>query len=138
MTHGRVSMLAVVGFLVAEAFHPLFGGQIIGPAIYHLTEVRKVLPTFFEILAIAIGFAETNRALNGWVSPNDTIYKGERDSCWRLFSCAPMTCPRLLWQRTGLQSDSCGTIAACCRSGQDRMCFVMSTTRGTLASTLSA
>merc|ERR1719486_421400 len=33
VTHGRVSMLAFVGFLVAESFHPLFGGVIGGPAI---------------------------------------------------------------------------------------------------------
>ena len=36
VTHGRVAMTAVIGFLVAESFHPLFGGNIGGPAIYHL------------------------------------------------------------------------------------------------------
>merc|ERR1711908_33840 len=48
VTHGRVAMTAVLGFLVAESFHPLFGGNIGGPAIFHLTEVRKVAPLFFE------------------------------------------------------------------------------------------
>merc|ERR1719421_2387550 len=70
VTHGRVAMLAVVGFLVAESFHPLFGGEIIGPAIDHLTEVRKIQPEFFELLAVAIGIVETSRAQNGWVPPN--------------------------------------------------------------------
>merc|ERR1719487_3176286 len=40
VTHGRVSMLAVLGFLTAESFHPLFGGDIDGPAIRHLDQVR--------------------------------------------------------------------------------------------------
>merc|ERR1719408_922302 len=34
VTHGRVAMTAVLGFLVAESFHPLFGGNIGGPAIF--------------------------------------------------------------------------------------------------------
>jgi hypothetical protein len=86
VTHGRVAMLAVVGFLVAESFHPLFGGEIIGPAIYHLTEVRKIQPEFFELLAVTIGVLETSRAQNGWVPPdqvegkqflNDDYYPGD-------------------------------------------------------------
>merc|ERR1719253_2393353 len=51
VTHGRVAMLSVIGFLVAESFHPLFGGEIVGPAIDHLTEVRLIQPEFFELLA---------------------------------------------------------------------------------------
>ena len=35
VTHGRVSMLAAVGWLVAEEFHPFFGGEIGGPAFRH-------------------------------------------------------------------------------------------------------
>merc|ERR1719163_1772501 len=72
VTHGRVAMLSVIGFLVAESFHPLFGGEIIGPAI--------------ELLAVAIGIVETSRAQNGWVPPaqvqgkqflNDDYYPGD-------------------------------------------------------------
>jgi len=86
VTHGRVAMLSVIGFLVAESFHPLFGGEIIGPAIDHLTEVRKIQPEFFELLAVAIGIVETSRAQNGWVPPslvqgkqflNDDYYPGD-------------------------------------------------------------
>ncbi|KAL3793217.1 hypothetical protein HJC23_000759 [Cyclotella cryptica] len=71
VTHGRVAMLAVVGFLVTEQpleFHPLFniGSKDIGPAIRHLDEVRAVAPVFFEILAVAIGASELRRALIGW------------------------------------------------------------------------
>lgn len=74
VTHGRVAMLAVVGFLVTEApfeFHPLFetGSKDIGPAIRHLDEVRAAAPAFFEFLALVIGAAELKRALTGWEAP---------------------------------------------------------------------
>lgn len=83
VTHGRVAMLAVVGFLVAESFHPLFGGQISGPAIRHLDQVRNVAPAFFEVLALAIGVSELWRATVGWKSPTEVekYFGGElRDS----------------------------------------------------------
>ena len=67
VTHGRVSMLAVLGFLTAESFHPLFN-SIGGPAIRHLDQVREVAPSFFEFLTIVIGVAEFKRASTGWMS----------------------------------------------------------------------
>jgi hypothetical protein len=75
-THGRVAMLALVGFLVTEApikFHPFFnlGDNDIGPAIRHLDEVRAVAPSFFELLALGIGAAEVVRTLKGWEFPGD-------------------------------------------------------------------
>jgi len=74
ITHGRVSMLAVIGFLVQETgFHPLFetAGQDIGAGIRHLDVVRSASPVFFELLAVAIGSAEATRALTGWVKPGE-------------------------------------------------------------------
>ena len=47
VTHGRVAMTAVIGFLVQESgFHPLFNlaDKSIGPAILHLGEVRTQAP----------------------------------------------------------------------------------------------
>ena len=41
VTHGRVSMLAALGWLVAEEFHPFFGGEIGGPAFRHF-QVRRL------------------------------------------------------------------------------------------------
>merc|ERR1711924_108690 len=73
-THGRVAMLAVIGFLIQEAgFHPLFNQATkdIGLAIRHLDEVRAEAPFFFEFLAVLIGAAEVNRALAGWEKPGD-------------------------------------------------------------------
>lgn len=76
VTHGRVAMLAAVGIPFAERIHPLFGGDIGGPAIQHLTDVRRVAPEFFELLIITIGFAELTRALIGWNPPNE--FEGKR------------------------------------------------------------
>merc|ERR1719195_1429302 len=80
-THGRVAMLAIIGFLVTEApleFHPLFqtGEKDIGPAIRHLDEVRAVTPFFFELLALVIGAAELGRALKGWENPSEVYDTG--------------------------------------------------------------
>jgi hypothetical protein len=74
--HGRVAMLAVLGFIVTEApfkFHPLFNTATrdIGPAIRHLDEVRIVAPQFFEVLALVIGGAEFYRAVTGWDAPGN-------------------------------------------------------------------
>jgi len=74
VTHGRVAMLAFIGFLVQESgFHPLFnqGGADIGAGIRHLDKVRDASPFFFEFLILAIGSAEATRALKGWVKPGD-------------------------------------------------------------------
>jgi len=77
--HGRVAMLAAVGILVGENYHPLFGleGKEI-LAIDSLTEVRLVFPQFFEILTVAIGALELNRAIVGWKNPatdgDDKVY----------------------------------------------------------------
>jgi len=69
VTHGRVSMLAVLGYLVAENFHPFFGGQIGGPANSHLGQVRESVPFFFAFLASTILACEVDRAQFGWVEP---------------------------------------------------------------------
>jgi Chlorophyll A-B binding protein len=71
VTHGRVSMLAVVGFLVGEKVEGssfLFDASIKGPAISHLAQVPGL---FWAALAIVIGGAEQRRAEIGWVNPSD-------------------------------------------------------------------
>jgi hypothetical protein len=71
ITHGRVAMLATLGFLVGEKVEGssfLFDAQVSGPAITHLSQV----PTgFWIMLTIAIGAAEQYRATVGWVEPEN-------------------------------------------------------------------
>ena len=77
VTHGRVAMLAAVGFLVGEAVEGssfLFDASIKGPAIDHFAQVPS---PFFQSLTLCIGVAETYRALKGWKSPQDAQAKGE-------------------------------------------------------------
>merc|ERR1711937_703054 len=54
--HGRVAMLAALGFLVGENFHPLFGGNIDSPAIYAFQETP--LQTFWGAVAVALAVPE--------------------------------------------------------------------------------
>ena len=71
LAHGRVSMLAVIGFLVGEQVEGssfLFDASIKGPAITHLAQVPAL---FWAGLAIAIGGAEQRRAEIGWVNPSE-------------------------------------------------------------------
>lgn len=71
VTHGRVAMLAVIGFLVGEAVEGssfLFDAQISGPALSHFQQV----PGGWDALIITfIGAAEAQRAQKGWVDPAD-------------------------------------------------------------------
>merc|ERR1712224_1134032 len=71
VTHGRVAMLATIGFLVGEKVEGssfLFDASISGPAITHLGQVPQ---GFWVLLTIFIA-AENKRAVVGWVSPSDT------------------------------------------------------------------
>ena len=74
LTHGRVAMLATVGFLVGEAVEGstyLFNGEITGPAITHIPQVN---PVFWILLGAGIAKAETKRAEIGWLEPRNVKY----------------------------------------------------------------
>jgi hypothetical protein len=71
LTHGRVAMLAAVGFLVGEKVEGssfLFDSQITGPAITHLAQIPV---GFWVALTVGIGAAEQYRATVGWVEPEN-------------------------------------------------------------------
>jgi len=70
VTHGRVAMLATVGWVVQEEYHPFFGGNIGGPAFRHFQEIEAVFPQFWEIVLVAIGAWELRRARIGWKEPS--------------------------------------------------------------------
>lgn len=63
--HGRVAMLATVGYLSGEAISGPFG--IVGPANDQLQQMP--LPAFV-LLTVGIAAAELRRAQIGWIEPN--------------------------------------------------------------------
>ncbi len=73
--HGRVAMLASVGYLAGEAFPSPF--SIVGPAN---DQLQQVPAPAFALLTVAIAAAELKRASIGWVEPdfsswNKTLWK---------------------------------------------------------------
>ena len=74
LTHGRVAMLAAVGFLAGEAVEGksfLWDASITGPAITHLPQVPPILWVF---LGAGIAKAESIRAEIGWVEPKNVPF----------------------------------------------------------------
>lgn len=74
LTHGRVGMLATVGFLVGEAVQGstfLFNGEVTGPAISHIPQIN---PVFWILLGAGIAKAEIDRAETGFVEPKNVPY----------------------------------------------------------------
>jgi len=62
MAHGRVAMLASLGFIVQEKFHPLFSGDG-GPAIDQIPQLPVWL---WGVMTIGIGFCEIQRISTGF------------------------------------------------------------------------
>merc|ERR1712199_98756 len=56
LKHGRVAMLASLGFLVGEQFHPLFGGGIDVPSYIAFQETP--LQNFWPLVVAAIAIPE--------------------------------------------------------------------------------
>ena len=69
ITHGRISMLAALGFLVGEQVEGsafLFDSQVTGPAIDHFQQVPA---TFWGLLGAFIFVIECNRVQTAWQNP---------------------------------------------------------------------
>ena len=73
ITHGRVSMLAAVGYLVGELDsvenNPLWDGKITGPALTHFQQVEELPYPFWELLVLFIGIAECYRVAYAYRPP---------------------------------------------------------------------
>jgi len=44
LKHGRIAMLAALGFAVGENYHPLYDGEIDGPSVYALQKSFEIAP----------------------------------------------------------------------------------------------
>ena len=73
LKHGRVAMLAALGILVGENFHPFFDGKIMGAAIYHFQQADTLLPFFWVAVLFTIALVEGQNILVGWESPDRTF-----------------------------------------------------------------
>jgi len=62
LKHGRVAMLAALGILVSEQFHPLFGGNIDVPA--YIAFQNTPLQTFWQAVVLAIAIPEVFSVLS--------------------------------------------------------------------------
>jgi hypothetical protein len=62
LKHGRVGMLASLGILVAEKFHPLFGGDIDVPAAFAFQQTP--LQSFWPAVLALIGVCEISSILS--------------------------------------------------------------------------
>ncbi|KAK9819365.1 hypothetical protein WJX81_003558 [Elliptochloris bilobata] len=80
ITHGRVAMLAALGFVVGEQVEdfPLFP-HVVGPAINHFQQVEAKGAIFWEPLVFAIGLAEAYRVGLGWDFPKSETFNQLRD-----------------------------------------------------------
>merc|ERR1712217_552759 len=73
--HGRLGMLAALGFLVGENFHPLFGGDIDVPSYMAFQETP--LQTFWPAVVAAIAIPEI-ASIKTFESPTSV------DSLWKV------------------------------------------------------
>ena len=75
LAHGRVAMLASLGFLVQEFYHPLFSPEITNVAINQIPELP---PVFWFALTLGISAAEITRIQLGFANPYEANVKGKK------------------------------------------------------------
>ena len=80
LAHGRVAMMAALGFFVQEQFHPIFS-YANGPVIRELDQVLSTSNGMLggSILLMAIAFSEIQRARTGWVDPDVEMWALRED-----------------------------------------------------------
>lgn len=84
LVHGRVAMLAALGFVIGEQLEDFpaflnFDGSVTGPAITHFQQVEETRPLFWESLVLCIGLAESFRVAKGWAAPVGTGFNNLKD-----------------------------------------------------------
>merc|ERR1719356_1540288 len=79
--HGRVAMLASLGILVGEQFHPLFGGNIDVPSYIAFQETP--LQTFWPAVVFAIAIPEIFSVFQ-FQTPALFALKGKSGMVWSM------------------------------------------------------
>jgi len=77
LKHGRVAMLAALGFLVGEQFHPLFGGNIDVPS--YVAFQQTPLQAFWPAVVAVIGAIEVS-AIKKYKSPIEATWSLREDA----------------------------------------------------------
>jgi len=72
LKHGRVCMLASLGFFVAESFHPLFGGNIDVPSYIAFQETP--LQQFWIAVLLALGALEFQYSVPTFEEPTNATF----------------------------------------------------------------
>jgi hypothetical protein len=116
VVHARIAMLAAVGWVVQERWHPLLGGDIEGASVWlaenplrllvvdhglawrcagaAVSHFQQVPAPFWQLLTLAVGVAEAARARKGWEEPTvaQSWFKLRRSytpGAWLRRCCAP-------------------------------------------------
>merc|ERR1711943_67519 len=76
LKHGRVGMLASLGFLVGENFHPLFGGNIDVPG--YVAFQQTPLQTFWPAVVVAIAIPEVFSTFS-FARPNEAAWQMSKE-----------------------------------------------------------
>ncbi|CAN0074931.1 unnamed protein product [Laminaria digitata] len=75
--HGRVAMLASLGVIVAESFHPLFmGPDYIGPAVDHFQEITAQYPEFWVFSLLGMALVEYKSITTAFAEPSPITGEG--------------------------------------------------------------
>lgn len=65
-------MMAVVGILVSESYHPFYGGLVGGPAVDHFHKIDIIEPGFWIIPLTMTGAFEAFSILTAWAPREET------------------------------------------------------------------
>lgn len=65
-------MVAALGIMTSEVWHPFYGGQITGPATTHFSQIEQIQPGFWLVPLFATGIFESLSIAKGWAPPSET------------------------------------------------------------------